>query len=253
MGNRSLRNVAIGGLMLAFSSGVYAQAMYITPEGDVGIGTEVPTSALELTRDDGTAQIQSVDTSAVNAARQLFRGKNNGPALFALKDTSTSRTWAFTVVPEGFTMSRQGSGVKEFLIFNNGDATLQGTLLELSDKNSKENIIPVNSRNILDKITQLEVSEWSYKDSPENRHIGPMSQDFYKAFGLGGKGGVKGISTLDSSGVALAAIKALAEENASLKQRLELLENQQVEMQAVMVKMLEERQEQPVLTNTAIH
>ena len=164
-------------------------------------------------------------------------------------------------------MSRQGSGAKEFLILNNGDATLEGTLTQLSDVNSKQDIAPVDGRNILAKISQLEISEWSYKDSPKNRHIGPMSQDFYKAFGLGGKKGVKGISTLDSSGVALAAIKALIEDNDSLKleseylreqnealnARLGLLERQQVEMQAVMMKVLEQQNAEPVLTNNILN
>jgi len=59
--------------------------------------------------------------------------------------------------------------------------------------------------------------------------MGPMAQDFYSAFGLGDTD--KGIASLDSGGVALASIQALANENQqlraqnlSLEQRLHTLE-----------------------------
>ena len=54
----------------------------------------------------------------------------------------------------------------------------------------------------------------AYKASPD-RHIGPMAQDFYAAFGLGQ--GETTIATVDADGVALAAIQALAKENEELK------------------------------------
>ena len=226
--------------------------------GDVGLGTTSPKAALEVRRSNGTAQILVDEQSGTTAKRSVFKGKNNGETAFVLKNTNTNNTWAFTNTGTSFTLSKQGSGVKEFEIFNNGDATLQGMLTELSDVNSKLNIEPVVGHNILKKLSQLEISEWSYKDAPKQRHLGPMSQDFYKVFGLGGD--KKGISTMDSSGVALAAIKALieddrvlAEENIVMRERLNALERQQVEMQAVMMKVLENQQAQAVLTRTVIN
>ena len=53
----------------------------------------------------------------------------------------------------------------------------------------------------------LPISEWSYKSSPEDRHIGPMAQDFYEQFKLGGT--KTGISSIDTGGVALAAIQGV--------------------------------------------
>jgi hypothetical protein len=50
-----------------------------------------------------------------------------------------------------------------------------------------------------------------------------MAQDFRAAFGLGAD--ERHIGTIDESGVALAAIQALAKENAELRQRLEVLEH----------------------------
>jgi len=53
----------------------------------------------------------------------------------------------------------------------------------------------------------MPISEWTYKSDGAVRHLGPMSQDFHRSFGLGSSD--KSISTLDSSGVALAAIQGL--------------------------------------------
>ena len=66
----------------------------------------------------------------------------------------------------------------------------------------------------------MDISEWRYKDDPQSKHIGPMAQDFYQAFELGHTD--KGISTLDSSGVALAAIQALKNENIILNMQNDL-------------------------------
>jgi hypothetical protein len=62
------------------------------------------------------------------------------------------------------------------------------------------------------------------------RHIGPVAQDFYAAFGLNG-GDDKHISTVDEGGVALAAIQGLNQklnqkdaEIAALKQQNEAME-----------------------------
>jgi len=69
-------------------------------------------------------------------------------------------------------------------------------------------IVPVDASAILDKVAELPVSMWTYKDDTSGaRHVGPMAQDFYAAFGLGAT--ETGIATLDTSGVALASIKAL--------------------------------------------
>ena len=251
MSNRYIFNTVIAALMLAFSMGVSAQALYVTPSGDVGVGTDTPLSSLEVTRSDGTAQILVTETNATPGPRTLFRISNNGNTKFGVLNTESGIEWAFANFTTGFRLSRQGSGVVEMEIFNNGDMAIAGVLTEGSDVNTKQDIEPVNGQNILEKLTNLEISEWSYKDAPADRHVGPMAQDFYAAFGLGNTD--KGIATLDSSGVALAAIKALMEENTLLKQRLSLLERQQAEMHAVVAKVLENQQAQRVLTSTVMN
>ena len=46
------------------------------------------------------------------------------------------------------------------------------------------------------------------------RHVGPMAQDFYAAFGVGEDD--RDITSIDEDGVALAAIQALHAQNATL-------------------------------------
>ena len=65
----------------------------------------------------------------------------------------------------------------------------------------------------------MPITSWSYKaEKPSVRHIGPMAQDFYKAFGLGLD--EKHITTIDEGGVALAAIQGLHQRNQTLTARL---------------------------------
>ena len=83
---------------------------------------------------------------------------------------------------------------------------------------------------MLARIAALPISTWSYKAQDESiRHLGPMAQDMYAAFGLGEDD--RHITTIDADGIALAAIQGLYQqnleqqkENVDLKERVEQLE-----------------------------
>jgi hypothetical protein len=110
-----------------------------------------------------------------------------------------------------------------------------------SDRNTKEDITPINPGAVLEKLTRIPIAEWNYIGY-EQRHIGPMAQDFHAAFPLNGSD--TSLNDADLHGVALAAIQglnqrleqhgdaldrekaALREENEALKKRLENLELQ---------------------------
>ncbi len=85
--------------------------------------------------------------------------------------------------------------------------TVNGTLVNGSDRNTKENFAPVDSRAVLEKVAALPLSQWNYKADTGTRHLGPMAQDFYAAFNIGPDD--KHIATVDADGVALAAIQGL--------------------------------------------
>jgi hypothetical protein len=96
----------------------------------------------------------------------------------------------------------------------------------LSDSNAKTAVTPIDHRETLRKVAALPVTAWNYKHDPNRRYIGPMAQDFHAAFGLGSDD--KHISTLDTDGVTLSAIKGLVEEikeqDAALAEREEQIE-----------------------------
>ena len=98
--------------------------------------------------------------------------------------------------------------------------TTSGTWKDSSSRTVKENITPVDGPSILETVEALPVSEWSYENDDDGvRHMGPMAEDFYEAFGLGGDD--KHIASLDTAGVALAAVKGLAERLETKDERLE--------------------------------
>lgn len=83
-----------------------------------------------------------------------------------------------------------------------------GSWSSISDRNAKDNLTPVNGEELLTKLAAIPVAMWNYKSQdPTIRHIGPMAQDFYSAFGVGEDD--KHITTIDADGVALAAIQEL--------------------------------------------
>jgi hypothetical protein len=100
----------------------------------------------------------------------------------------------------------------------------------VSDRNAKENVTPLDCREVLAKVSTLPVTTWNLKSqSAQIRHIGPMAQDFHATFSVGEDD--RHISTSDADGVALAAIKGLHEivrekdaEIQALKRRLAAIE-----------------------------
>ena len=90
---------------------------------------------------------------------------------------------------------------------NGAHVTNGGSWVNGSSRTFKEKFQPVNTDIILQKIGNLNITRWQYKDSDEGQHLGPVAEEFYDAFGLGHD--EKYISTTDASGVALAAIKAI--------------------------------------------
>ncbi|MCM3222459.1 tail fiber domain-containing protein [Bacillus cereus] len=124
-------------------------------------------------------------------------------------------------------MGKDETNYVNFRVRKNGD-TIVRNLMQTCDKNTKENFSDVSTIEILDKLVNIPIQSWNYKNTPPNeRHIGPTAQDFQAAFGLNGDDDVQ-ISAIDIQGVALAAIqglnKKLKAENEELHTRLTRLE-----------------------------
>ncbi|MCA9562556.1 MAG: tail fiber domain-containing protein [Myxococcales bacterium] len=203
-------------------AGAPRNAMTIESNGYVGLGTGVPSAALHVFRSDGNASVL-VEEAGEEGARDLLTLANNGPAGVLLEDTSTGAAWRLTTLDDdGLGLDATGNGSNEVVFHPNGEVTILGVLNQGSNRDNKEAIVPVDSSDILARLEGLEISEWSYIfDGSGARHVGPMAQDFHRVFGLGSS--PTGISSIDSAGVALAAIQALVERNRNLESRVQEL------------------------------
>jgi hypothetical protein len=155
-----------------------------------------------------------------------------GDGVIIRSDGPTSR---ISVGYGSIVLATGGVGIEptnQLLVVDTGSVTVNGTFNNNSDRNAKQDFAPVSPAQILDKVAQLPLSQWSYKTDPATRHVGPTAQDFHSAFNFGADN--THISPIDEGGVALAAIQGLNQklcdelkrrdaENAQLKHELENL------------------------------
>ena len=254
--NFFVRDVTNGStLPFRIRPGAPSSAIDVAASGNVGIGASSPSAALHVRRTDGSAAVQVEEASGTNADRELLKLINNGTTRLSLDATSaggTTNNWRITSANNGdFTVNSEGDSNTQFRIdqtgrlrvntptggstafdlLSNGDLTILGALTQNSDRNAKTDFEPVDASALLEKLSALPIREWRYKDNPENvRHIGPMAQDFFAAFGLNGT--ETGISSLDTSGVAIAAIQALNAELEEKDSQIDQLENHNSELEA---------------------
>ena len=85
------------------------------------------------------------------------------------------------------------------------------------DRNKKENFETVDGEELLSKISKIPITRWNYKKTdPNDKYIGPMAQDFYAAFHLGGTDSL-GINTISIDGVNMAGVQALEKRTSEMK------------------------------------
>jgi hypothetical protein len=117
--------------------------------------------------------------------------------------------------------------------WNGAHLTDGGAWVGVSDRAAKDGFLPVDAADVLARVAALPLSSWSYKvEGPNVRHVGPTAQDFRAAFGLGMDD--RTMSTLDASGVALAAIQGL---HAMLKERDAEIASLKAKLAEIMVRL----------------
>jgi hypothetical protein len=203
--------------------------MFVDSSGDVGIGTNSPSLPLHVFRDSGVTAAGIFERSGGSVAgRRMLHLKNNGVPLFRLEDTSQPLIWDFRLISGGFAANWTGASGAEMVMENNGDMTIKGSYLTASSRDIKRQIEEIDGKTILLKLDKLGIHEWSYKSRPNVRHIGPMAEEFYATFEFGPDD--KYISSANAAGLALAAAKALKEQNDELRAELTNLGNLQEEV-----------------------
>lgn len=151
-------------------------------------------------------------TSALYSA--VLGGSNNsadGIYGFIAGTGATDSNNSYSFVWGGKTGARTSAGSDTFNVWSANGIYLNGSVKHSSDRNLKEYFKDVDSRDVLARLLKLPVTEWRFKEEDESMmHIGPMAQDFKKAFDLGGNDD-RHIATTDADGVVLAAIQGLNE------------------------------------------
>jgi hypothetical protein len=95
----------------------------------------------------------------------------------------------------------------------------------VSDRNAKHSFQSVDPQDVLERVSRMPITTWSYKTGdPDVRHMGMMAQDFYGEFGLGSTD--KAFSPVDAHGVEMAAIQALYQRLQEQEARIEKLEQE---------------------------
>ncbi len=98
--------------------------------------------------------------------------------------------------------------------------TVGGVWTNASDVNLKENFTDVDGEELLEKLSELQISRWNYKSEDKDiTHIGPTAQDFFALFGLGGTD--TSISTIDPAGIALIGVQELYKKQKEIQERWE--------------------------------
>lgn len=98
----------------------------------------------------------------------------------------------------------------------------------ISDRDAKENVEPVDSRQVLDEVLQMPIQTFTYKDGDPNvKSMGVMAQDFHDAFGLGSDD--RHVTEYDMAGAALAAVQGV---NAKLLEELQARDSRIAELEA---------------------
>ena len=89
-----------------------------------------------------------------------------------------------------------------------------------SSRTLKENYLTVDGEDVLARVRALPITTWSMIGGDRNvRHLGPVAEDFYHAFGLGLGETTIGLGDID--GVNLAGVKALEARTATLRAELD--------------------------------
>lgn len=225
--------------------------------GNVGVGTNSPAFKFDITVNNSTAPdtVMLLKDSFVPAAKELRTllklQSNFGNQIQFAVDTKSGLEWHVGTSQSGttFQITRADNGGNSNLSLGNGTfvvtkntgvevlraeetkLTIPGTLDSSSSRTVKDNIVSVDVEDILDTLSGLAIKKWNYiADGEGVKHIGPIAEDFYELFGLGTD--EKHIASLDTSGIALAAIQAL---NADVKEKdmkLQQLEQQNSELSA---------------------
>jgi len=199
----SIEDVTAATVPFTIRGAAPSTSLFVSNIGRVGLGTATPDSRLDIEA-TGTVDIRLTSTGG--------------------------DVWRQTNDAAGFGVELVGSGFRAVQVDAAGNMEIHGMLTEGSSRELKTGFAQLDPREVLNRMNALPISLWSYKrEGVGVRHLGPMAEDFYAAFGLGTN--ARHIAPGDQASVAMLAVQGLHQvvqekdrEIAELKGRLETLE-----------------------------
>lgn len=218
------RSVALSG---GIASGANSFAFLGTASGfaSTAIGVSAVASGNGSIALSGISTVGPTATASGSSALAMMGGTADGNSSIAIgaQARTNQRAGVFVLAPsEGQAPEVAASASSQFTarfsggyrFFTNIGLTNGCTLAPgggqwacTSDSTTKTRIGTIDGDAILGSLRTLPIGTWEYRTEPGARHLGPMAQDFRRAFGLGAD--ERSIAVLDASGVALAAAQAL--------------------------------------------
>jgi trimeric autotransporter adhesin len=228
-------STAMGEKTTASGSWSTAMGLQTTASGVASIATGSETRA---SGHSSTAMGSNTTASGSNSTALGSNASTNGRSgAFVYGDISTSATNALLNATADNQFSVRAVGGLRF--FTNAELTAGvtlaaggGTWNAVSDRARKEHFLSVDGEDLLARIRTLPISTWRYiaEEDRSVRHIGPMAQDWYAAFGLSSDSLT--INSGDFDGVNLAAVQALEARTAALREENAALRAEIVSLRA---------------------
>ncbi len=178
-----------------------------------------------------------------------YRATNNGhTGTMAMGDESTTDSVRNTA--DNQFVARYAGGYRFYTKLTTGGSANTGVFLNansnawgsISDSTKKENYLEANKEYFLEKLKDLRLGSWSYKDDAGRRHYGPMAQEIFAAYGKDGLGNIgcdTVLTTADMDGIMMIMLQGLEkrtamqnEENAGLKLQMNVLRDGMALLQA---------------------
>lgn len=169
------------------------------------------------------------DRSSVDEVRAGVNHSSNWRVSGGFRIFTSSNLSTGVTLQSGASVSNWGQASAVISTSTGAMLTTGGVWQNASDVNRKHLFETVSGEDILDRLRTISIKTWSYRSENDSiRHLGPTSQDFRAAFGLGSD--ERSIGTVDADGVALAGVQAL--DARTLKQNEEI-ENLKAENKAL--------------------
>lgn len=127
----AIEDATAGTTPFTIEGGAPESAFWMSPEGNIGLGSSMPLAPLHIVRADGSARAV-IENLAVDApaSREMLAMKNNGGSYFTLENTETGDSWYYVhenSEPNRFLITHSDGGT-QMALTRDGEMTLQGDI-----------------------------------------------------------------------------------------------------------------------------